>query len=59
MASKAQEQEKQFPLPRGYEDRSVGFARAFEHAKKNGNNDKASLVYAEAWAHDFEDVGDA
>jgi hypothetical protein len=46
----------EFPLPRGYEQKSVGFARAFEHAKQHGNSDKAALQYADAWAHEFEPV---
>lgn len=44
----------EFPLPAGYEKESVGFARAYEHAKRHGNEDKASLLYAESWQHDFE-----
>ena len=49
--------EVEFELPPGYEDQSVGFKRAFEHAKRHGNGDKAALLYAEAWAHDFEETG--
>jgi hypothetical protein len=49
--------EEEFELPPSYENVSVGFRRAFEHAKRHGNEDKASLLYAEAWAHDFEETG--
>lgn len=50
--------EEEWKLPPGYENQSTGFRRAFEHAKGNGNEDKASLLYAEAWAHDFEETSD-
>jgi hypothetical protein len=50
--------EEEFELPPGYESRGVGFRRAFEHAKRHGNGDKAALLYAEAWAHDFEETGE-
>jgi len=56
MASKkadTQTPESEYPLPVGYEAQGVGFARAYAHAKANGNEDKASLLYAQAWQHDF------
>ena len=51
-----QEPETEYPLPAGYENQSVGFARAYAHAKRHGNEDKASLLYAESWQHDFEET---
>lgn len=54
--TKGREQEQEFPLPAGYEQRSPGFARAFEHAKRHGNGDKAALLYADARAHEYEYV---
>jgi hypothetical protein len=56
-AQEAATQSEEWKLPPGYENASVGFRRAFEHAKRHGNEDKASLLYAEAWAHDFEETG--
>ena len=59
MASKKPEDavgEIEYPLPAGYENQSVGFARAYEHAKRHGNGDKAALLYAESWQHDFEET---
>ncbi len=63
MAAKQKEQEQaqaqeEFPLPAGYEKESVGFARAYAHAKRHGNPDKAALLYAQAWAFDFEETGE-
>ena len=50
-------EKEEWKLPPGYGTQSTGFRRAFEHAKGHGNEDKASLLYAEAWAHDFEETG--
>ncbi|HXK40271.1 MAG TPA: hypothetical protein VJ837_05550 [Candidatus Paceibacterota bacterium] len=60
MATKkaAHEQAEEFPLPAGYEQESAGFARAYAHAKRHGNEDKASLLYADSWKHDFEPTED-
>ena len=49
---------QEFPLPAGYEKESVGFARAYAHAKRHGNPDKSALLYAQAWAFDFEETGE-
>ena len=49
-------QSEEWELPLGYKNASAGFRRAFEHAKRHGNPDKVSLLYAEAWAHDFEET---
>jgi hypothetical protein len=57
--TKTQVVESEYPLPAGYENQSVGFARAYEHAKRHGNPDKASLLYAESWQHDFEETGES
>jgi hypothetical protein len=59
MASKQVQEQETYALPPGYETRSAGFARAYEHARRNGNGDKASLLFAEAWAHSFEETRDA
>ena len=52
-----QEPETEYPLPAGYENQSVGFARAYAHAKRHGNEDKASLLYAESWQRLRRDGG--
>ena len=57
-AQEAPGESEEFELPPGHEHQSVGFKRAFEHAKRHGNPDKSSLLYAEAWAHDFEETGE-
>lgn len=50
--------EGEFELPPGYENQSVGFARAYDHAKKHGNGDKASLLFAEKHGWTFEETDD-
>ncbi len=45
---------EEYPLPKGYEDATPGFARAFAHAKRHNNSDKAALLYAQTWDHEFE-----
>lgn len=51
-------QAEEFELPPGYEGQSVGFARAYAHARKHGNQDKASLLFAEAHGWSFEETED-
>lgn len=48
--------EQDFPLPPEYAYESDAFKRAFVHAKRFRNPDKAALAYATAHADDFEDV---
>jgi hypothetical protein len=48
--------DQEHPLPKGYENESIGFKRAFAHAKRFNNPDKSALLYARDWAHEFEEV---
>ena len=56
--AKDTEKVEEYPLPEGYEDRTPGFARAFAHAKRHNNSDKAALLFAESWDHEFEYQGE-
>lgn len=49
-------EEREFPVPFGYEDRGGGWVRAFQHAMEHHNSEKASIQYAEHHHDDFTGV---
>lgn len=44
--------------PEDYEDRPAQWKRAFDHAAKHNNTEKASVLYAEAHERDYEEGED-
>lgn len=55
--ARARKSTETFPLPESYlegrEEIPEGFQEAFDHAKRHGNKDKASLLYADAHHQEF------